>query len=48
MQNLSERDSEDPNAQHDPQDAWSLMAWMQPPHFDLASKVADAVYPLGT
>jgi len=40
MQNLSERASEDPNAQQEPHEAWSLMAWTQLGHLVLESKLA--------
>lgn len=39
MQNLSVNASEDPKAQHEPHEAWSLMGWTQLPHWVLASKL---------
>jgi hypothetical protein len=40
MQNLSERVSEAAKAQHEPHYFWSLMGWMQLPHWVLESKLA--------
>lgn len=37
MQNLSERVSEAANAQHDPHCCWSLIGWMHPEKYSLAS-----------
>lgn len=39
IQNLSERASDAPKAQHEPHEAWSLIGWTHDPHLSLALKL---------
>jgi len=55
MQNLSERASEAPKAQHEPHYSWFLISWTQVVHLSLESKVAGTPlemaglwYPIGS